>query len=238
MTFLSDFFLLDSAGNYEVSAEQGSRFAKEVAGDFNPIHNQDSKRFCVPGDLLFAIALSKYGLYQSMSFQFNDMVSGGSILEYSELDADGHGQVCYQNGKNVMSLTAEGMVNNNPRLIESLVKNYVAFSGQNFPHILMPLMESNNVMINPKRPLVIYESMSFSLDKLDANELKVMLVDSSLEVKGKRGQVLLKFVFMDGQENIGSGEKSLVLSGLRPYEPEVMTALCEEYLSYANQKNS
>ena len=61
MTFLSDFFLLDSAGCYEVSAEQGSRFAKEVAGDFNPIHDHDSKRFCVPGDLLFAIALSDFG---------------------------------------------------------------------------------------------------------------------------------------------------------------------------------
>jgi len=44
------------------SRQQASRFAKEVAGDFNPIHDQEAKRFCVPGDLLFALVLSKYGL--------------------------------------------------------------------------------------------------------------------------------------------------------------------------------
>ncbi|MEO1880948.1 MAG: DUF3581 family protein, partial [Methylococcales bacterium] len=57
-----------------ITAEQGSLFAKEVAGDFNPIHDVDSKRFCVPGDLLFAIVLEKYGLSKTMNFTFTGML--------------------------------------------------------------------------------------------------------------------------------------------------------------------
>ena len=50
-------------GEYVViSAEQASRFAKGVAGDYNPIHNPDARRFCVPGDLLFTLVLVKFGL--------------------------------------------------------------------------------------------------------------------------------------------------------------------------------
>ena len=40
-----------------VSAEQGSDFAKNISNDFNPIHDPLNKRFCVPGDLLFALAV-------------------------------------------------------------------------------------------------------------------------------------------------------------------------------------
>ena len=50
-----------------ISATQASRFAKEVAGDFNPIHNPDARRFCVPGDLLFALLLSHFGLSRQLS---------------------------------------------------------------------------------------------------------------------------------------------------------------------------
>ena len=29
----------------KITPEQGSRFAKEISDDFNPLHNPDSKRF-------------------------------------------------------------------------------------------------------------------------------------------------------------------------------------------------
>ena len=52
-------------GEYVViSAEQASRFAKSVAGDYNPIHNPDARCFCVPGDLLFTQIVLRH---------FNDM---------------------------------------------------------------------------------------------------------------------------------------------------------------------
>lgn len=47
---------------FQFTRQQASHFAKLVAGDFNPIHDEDSKRFCVPGDLLFAVLLQKKAL--------------------------------------------------------------------------------------------------------------------------------------------------------------------------------
>ena len=63
-------------GEYVViSAEQASHFAKGVAGDYNPIHNPDARRFCVPGDLLFALVLAKFGLSRHMTFRFTSSSS-------------------------------------------------------------------------------------------------------------------------------------------------------------------
>ncbi len=64
--------------------QQASDFAKEIADDFNPIHNVDAKRFCVPGDLLFAVALSKTGLCQKMTFNFSGMVTDSVSLNIPE----------------------------------------------------------------------------------------------------------------------------------------------------------
>ena len=64
----------------EISAEQGSRFAKRICDDFNPIHDPDYKRFCVPGDLLFALALERYGISQRMRFGFSEMLSADTGL--------------------------------------------------------------------------------------------------------------------------------------------------------------
>ena len=54
--------------------QQASEFAKTEAGDFNPIHNVDSKLFCVPGDLLFSVIIHHYGLRQIMGFSFSGML--------------------------------------------------------------------------------------------------------------------------------------------------------------------
>ena len=87
--FLQPFYNIDqnveqptAASSLTISAEQGSRFAKTISNDFNPIHDADSKRFCVPGDLLFALVLQRYGLSQNMSFQFSGMVSAETALEF------------------------------------------------------------------------------------------------------------------------------------------------------------
>ena len=50
------------------SRQQASDFAKQIADDFNPLHDVEAKRFCVPGDLLFAVASAKAGLHKKMSF--------------------------------------------------------------------------------------------------------------------------------------------------------------------------
>ena len=70
---LSDFYAIDTAG-LQISAEQASNFAKTIAGDFNPLHDPDNRRFCVPGDLLFTALLQHYGISQRMHFRFSGMV--------------------------------------------------------------------------------------------------------------------------------------------------------------------
>ena len=75
-------------GNITIAAEQASMFAKEVAHDFNPLHDVDAKRFCIPGDLLFSLALKKYGLSQNMHFIFSGMVGHGIPLNFPDTDED------------------------------------------------------------------------------------------------------------------------------------------------------
>jgi hypothetical protein len=105
----------------------------------------------------------------------------------------------------------------------------VAFSGRNFPHILVPLMAEHGVMLNPERPLVIYESMSFDLTTLDFAHPTLELAETRLSVKGKRGTAQLHFVIKADGETVGRGFKQLILSGLRDYEPVQMQQAVDEY---------
>jgi len=228
-------------GFVQISAEQASQFAKGISDDFNPIHDPDSKRFCVPGDLLFALVLSKYGLSQNMLFRFSGMVGASMPLVFPVSDAS---QLEIVNDKDRVLLHVErtGEVSHNPGLIEAMIRNYVVFSGHNFPDILVPLMAEQKVMINPDRPLVIYEGMSFQLDHLSFRNPQLELSESSLKVSGKRGDAELYFNIMDDGRSIGSGSKKLVLSSLREYEETVMQAMCEKYRSlkerWGQSKNS
>ena len=116
------------------------------------------------------------------------------------------------------------------QVLESLIKNYVLFSGQNFPHILVPLMAEKNVMINPQRPLVIYESMSLQLDTLALQQPSVELAGTSLEVDGKRGNAEFKFNLTDAGKIVGTGVKTLILSGLREYQQQAIDLMVLTYL--------
>ena len=93
--FLQPFYNIDqnveqptAASSLTISAEQGSRFAKTISNDFNPIHDADSKRFCVPGDLLFALVLQRYGLSQKMSFHFPGWSRRRQRLSFPSLPAE------------------------------------------------------------------------------------------------------------------------------------------------------
>ena len=77
--FLTPYFSTED-NQFQFTREQASHFAKKVAADFNPIHDEDNKRFCVPGDLLFAVLLQKEGISQKMRFDFSGMVGNGIAL--------------------------------------------------------------------------------------------------------------------------------------------------------------
>jgi len=236
--FLDQFYSEDDQNHLIISAQQGSSFAKDIADDFNPIHNSDSKRFCVPGDLLFGIALQKYGLHEEMVFEFQDLVKADTSLLFPAVQENsdaGQIQVTNEREKPVITLEYSGASSHDAVKTESLLRNYVAFSGHNFPHILVPLMKQHGVMINPARPLVIYQSMSLRFNHLNFNSLNIELQNTSLNVNGKRGDAHLKFSMLSDGDVVGSGHKKLVLSGLRNYEEE---AVAQMSAAYASLKNS
>ena len=212
-----------------VSAEQASNFAKRQCFDFNPIHDPENKRFCVPGDLLFSLALHTYGVSESMSFTFTNMVGADVGLVFPETD-DELIVVTNEQGKSVLEITRKGKINHDAIFIESLIKNYGQFSGRNFPTLLMPLMKEHGVMFNPSRPLVMYNSMSFEFSSVDFSDaMNIELADSTLAVEPKRANSFLHFDIFDGDKVAGKGIKKLVVAGLRPYNEEVLMPFVEAY---------
>lgn len=208
--------------------QQASDFAKKVAGDFNPIHDIDSKRFCVPGDLLFSVIIHHYGLHQNMIFNFSGMVGENVDLILPNCDVQ-HLALMDQNDKKYLAIECSGNTTTNEKLIESLTTHYVEFSSQAFPHIIVPLMSQQNVMINPDRPLIIYESMSFELDTLDIDDIQLTLSNKTLQVNGKRGALTLDYDLLSGASRVGRGCKRMVLSGLREFDKSRIDVLTNAY---------
>jgi len=230
--FLKDFYNIHE-GNVSIAAEQASMFAKEVAHDFNPLHDVDAKRFCVPGDLLFSMALEKYGLSQNMHFNFSGMVGHDVLLNFPDTDAELI-DVNDNQGKTYLQIKRLGGLSRNSALIESFIRDYVAFSGQNFPYVLVPLLARENVMFNINRPLVIYESMTLSFDHLDFQQASVEMLEPKMEVNGKRATAFLHFQIKAGGDVVGTGFKKLAISVPSDYEAEPMQAFVDEYLARKN----
>ncbi|MGR9108608.1 MAG: DUF3581 family protein [Gammaproteobacteria bacterium] len=227
--FLKEFYST-AKGRIVIDADKASRFAKEIAGDFNPLHDADAKRFCVPGDLLFALVLERFGLSQNMVFTFSGMVGRDALLDFPETEARNF-DIRDDNGKPYLLVERSGETSFDESLIERFIRSYVAFSGTNFPHVLVPLMARHNVMINTERPLVIYESMSFELDSLDFVAPVLTPSETILSVNGRRGDALLHFSVNAEGETVGSGCKKLVISGIREYDKPAIDSFVKNYLA-------
>ena len=214
-------------GKISFTREQGSDFAKRLADDFNPLHDADAKRFCIPGDLLFAIILSRYGLSRHMEFIFS-----GMVLEGVELILPEPGPVLHLDdakGKHYLSVNRSGDTSTKEGMIQELTRNYVEFSGHTFPHILVPLLAEQGLMINPARPMVIYQSMVIDLDTLEIDAPVLEIDHNELTTDGKRGNVSMAFNFISAGQLVGRGEKHMVLGGLREFDKEAADAAIEEH---------
>jgi hypothetical protein len=77
---------------------------------------------------------------------------------------------------------------------------------------------------------VIYESMSLQLDTLALQQPSVELAGTSLEVDGKRGNAEFKFNLTDAGKIVGTGVKTLILSGLREYQQQAIDLMVLTYL--------
>ena len=214
--------------HFEFTRQQASHFAKIVAGDFNPIHDEDAKRFCVPGDLLFAVLLQKEGISQKMRFEFSGMVADGTPLSVSK-KCDTESSLVDSNNKEYLLMIREGAISHDQAFIEHVVTNYVQFSGMNFPHIMVPLMQEQQMMINCQRPLVIYESMEVEFARIDLKHPEVEFTGATFDVEGKRGLVTLNFSFTEDGEVVGKGMKRMVATGLKPYSDEAVADLVERF---------
>lgn len=221
-------------GHVLISATQASRFAKEVAGDFNPIHNPDARRFCVPGDLLFALLVSHFGLSRHMTFHFRSLLGENVPLVFRE-DDDGQIRVYDDREKVYIEVEQSGECTHDKTVIENFIRCYVAASGKNFPHTLKPLMEKVGVMFNPDRPMIMYQSMSLAMATLDAPRPDLELHNAELKPDGKRGNVSLDYRLITDGKTAGEVSKKLVVSGLREYDSDAMDAVVEEFYRLKNR---
>lgn len=224
--FLENFYSLQN-GQIVITADQASRFAKDIAGDYNPIHNPDARRFVVPGDLLFSLVLDQFGLYQRMSFHFRALLGDQIPLTFAM--HEGIVTVTDTNGKVYLEASCEGNSTRDKAIVEQVSRCYVAASGTNFPHALKPLMAGQGVMFNPQRPMVIYESMSLDLDSLPTTEPQLKPKRSELDVAGKRGTATLEYTLSSGDQPLGNMAKTLVITGLREYDENAMNDIVTQF---------
>ncbi len=225
--FLRDFHHSDGA-TYKVSAAQGSRFAKEIASDHNPLHDPDAPRFCVPGDLLFALIVGRYGLASEIDLTFKGMLRADTTLHFPQAPAEEFA-ICGDGDKEYVGVRLQNPLQASPAAQLALIKAYVACSGQTFPDLLDPLLASHGVMFNPDRPFVVYDSMHIRLEQTPEINLSLVLADSHLDVEGKRGDARFDFVIMQSGRKIGNCTKQMVVSGLRDYDAERMAEMIALY---------
>ncbi len=213
--------------------DAASAFAKEIAGDFNPIHNPDARRFCVPGDLLFAVVLDQFHARASMDFEFQQMVDDRVSLEMqldkNTLRMTDNTDKCY------LDVSFSGATVESASANQALIAAYVKFSGQTFPFLLVELMKKHQVMINHARPLVIYKSMSIELQQTDCKDFELAFAESSLKTDGKKGEVTLNFNIVSDGKVVGTGCKNMLLGGLREYQQDVVDELVRDYNAIKSQ---
>ncbi|SFB81193.1 DUF3581 family protein [Pseudoalteromonas denitrificans] len=227
-------FYQEFADKVSFTREQGSNFAKLMADDFNPLHDADAKKFCVPGDLLFSLVLKKYGISKKMHFTFSGMVNENVELILPDVAHDAEKFDITDGEKVYLSVLRSGESSICPALTKSLTKNYVEFSGTTFPHVIIPLMGKQEVMINPTRPMVIYESMSIDLERLDLVSPELEFSEPEFELNGKRGKITLRFNLLENGKLVGTGVKNMLVSGIREY----CQTTVDELITFYNQRKT
>jgi hypothetical protein len=161
------------------------------------------------------------------------MVGHDVLLNFPDTDAE-RIDVNDKLGKTYLQVERSGDISRDSSLIESFIRDYVAFSGQNFPYVLVPLLAQENAMFNINRPLVIYESMTLSFKHLDFQQASVEMLEPKMEVNSKRATASLHFQINADGEVVGTGFKKLALSVPSAYETEPMQAFVDEYLARKN----
>ena len=224
---LEDFFSKTDR-DVTITREQASEFAKNIANDFNPLHDVDSARFCVPGDLLFAVVLKEYGISEKMHFTFSEMVDEKSQLHLPEPSESFD---ITSKDKVMLSVERQGKHIATPELVSDMINSYVSFSGKAFPEIVIDVMKSHNAMISPSKPMIIYKSMSIQLDNLDISSVNLVPTEPEFIRQNKRGNITLRFDLLHEGQRVGRGEKHMIVLGVREYCETSIQELLNIYTS-------
>ncbi len=100
-------------------------------------------------------------------------------------------------------MSCEGEKSHDQAFIVNAVNNHVKFSGMNFPHIMVPLMEEQQMMIE-LNAFVIYESMEVEFIVELPHPVEILV---TFDVEGSRRR--LNLIKEDG-EVVGKGVKRMV----------------------------
>jgi len=202
---IKDYYQLDG-DQLQFTEAQASEFAKAIAGDFN----------------------DRYGVSSDMKVKFEGLLAAGVALT---LPATMSNHIVLNDAadKTYLEVNTSGDTVSDQQAVAALTQEYVEFSGKTFPDILVELMRKEGVMINPSRPLVIYTDMALSLTTTDLSSPTLKLADTSLAVDGKKGVATLRFELHDNNQLVGTGEKNMVLGGLREYDEAAMSSIVEQY---------
>lgn len=95
-------------------------------------------------------------------------------------------------------------------------------------------------MINPKRPMVMYQSMSIDLLRLDLNDISLEFDEekTTVETEGKRANICLAFKLRCDNEVIGHGEKHMLVSGLLPFDENAIAGITADYSQWKKNYKS
>ena len=75
----------------------------------------------------------------------------------------------------------------------------------------------------------MYQSMSLQFDRVDIKAPTLEPEAPIFKAEGKRGTVVLPFIWKDGDEVVGKGEKTMLVSGIIEYDKSAMDGLIEKY---------
>ncbi|TOH85620.1 DUF3581 family protein, partial [Vibrio parahaemolyticus] len=72
-------------------------------------------------------------------------------------------------------------------------------------------------------------SMEVEFSRLELKHPEVDFTGATFDVEGKRGVVTLNFAFKEDGQEVGTGKKRMVATGLKPYNQESVEDLVERF---------
>lgn len=206
-----------------------SAYARNVAKDFNPIHSHLAKKYCVPGDLIFALITEMHGAHNYMRVDFLNRVGAECKLFFDTkrialalLDVD---------KKLYAELATAGDKSVCPKRLKTVSNVVVSCTSGYFPYKLIDNLREENVMLSIRRSMVMLKSIEVELRNIhSASSLVAKYQSSGLELSGKRGEVKVYFqLFDDDGISVGFVTKTVLIIGIEKFNDKASKQYLDDY---------